>query len=402
MKNFLVSLFITAVLFAQQMEIKSLQVYTTDNKQLPIVLPGDKLTIEFDIAADYEPGLIIKFNFCDKDWQPYDNTFLLNQGYNTAYNLWYEQIPNVSNNVRYHFKDKFPNYDVTFPFSGKWKFFITDSNNPDKVYAEGKFFVIKPQINVNPRLSRYRLNSSYEPITELQRSYDLRVNFYLSDTLHPMDLNYVEVIENKKVDYPIIITKEKKSGHRYYETNGAKEFTFIATDIRPGNEYRQVNLRDRNRYQPPLTNAHYDGFDYNRFQQEGTSDFNGGFELVDFMDDYADYMLVEFEYSPESFLRNNIYLVGAFTDWKVLPQFKLTDEGGIYKVTTELKRGVYDYQYVLGSEYGSEVENIDWYALEGNFWETSNDYYIFVYYKSLQYGGYDQIIGYGRIKSGTN
>jgi hypothetical protein len=129
-----------------------------------------------------------------------------------------------------------------------------------------------------------------------------------------MDLNYVEVIENKKVDYPIIITKEKKSGHRYYETNGAKEFTFIATDIRPGNEYRQVNLRDRNRYQPPLTNAHYDGFDYNRFQQEGTSDFNGGFELVDFMDDYADYMLVEFEYSPESFLRNNIYLVGAFTD----------------------------------------------------------------------------------------
>lgn len=401
MKNFLIFFFIVASLFAQQVEIKSLQVYTVNNDQLPVVLPGDKLNIEFDVAANYAPGLIIKFRFCDRNWIPYDNTFLLNQGYNTAYNLWFDQIPTVSDNVRYHFKDTFPNIDVSFPFSGKWMFFITDSNDPDIVYSEGKFFVIKPQINVNPRLSRYRLNSSYEPVTELQRAYDLRVNFYLADTLHPMDLNYVEVIENKKIDYPILIKKESGNKHRYYETNGSVEYTFIVNDLRPGNEYRQVNLRNHNKYQPPLTSAHYNGFDYNRFLQEADKDFNGGFNLINYENNYADYMMVEFEYSPESSLSKDIFLVGAFNDWKVLPEYQLTNEGGIYKVTTDLKRGVYDYQYVLGSKYGNEIENIDWYTLEGNFWETSNYYYIFVYYKSLNYGGYDQIIGYARTNSGN-
>ncbi|MDZ7765628.1 MAG: hypothetical protein U5K00_14625 [Melioribacteraceae bacterium] len=38
--------------------------------------------------------------------------------------------------------------------------------------------------------------------------------------------------------------------------------------------------------------------------------------------------------------------------------------------------------------------------MEGNFWETTNLYYIFVYYKSLELGGYDQIIGYTIIDSG--
>jgi len=401
MKKYLVFFFITLSLFAQQLEIKSLQAYTAENNQLPVVLLGDKLTIEFDIVAASQPGLVIKFRFCDKDWEPYDNVFLLNQGYNTAYNLWFDQIPNASSEVNYHFKDRFPNIDVTFPFSGKWKFFITDSNNPDEVYAEGRFYVIDPQVNVNPRLSRNRLNSSYEPITELQRAYDLRVNFYLADTLHPMDLNFVEVIENNKIDYPILLYKENRNKYHYYETNGSSEFTFIATDIRPGNEYRQVNLNDHNKYQPPLTSAHYDGYDYTRFLREGSKDFNGGYKLVNYTNNYADYMMVEFEYSPESFLNNDIFLVGAFTNWKILPEYRLTKDGGIYKVTTELKRGIYDYQYVLGIEDGDEIRNIDWYTLEGNFWETSNYYYVFVYYKSLQYGGYDQIIGYARINSGN-
>jgi hypothetical protein len=78
----------------------------------------------------------------------------------------------------------------------------------------------------------------------------------------------------------------------------------------------------------------------------------------------------------------------------------MQNSGGIYTVTTELKRGIYDYQYVTAIDNGNSIDNVDWYSLEGNFWETSNDYYIFVYYKSLKNGGYDQIIGYTKINSG--
>ncbi|MCZ7603884.1 MAG: DUF5103 domain-containing protein [Ignavibacteriales bacterium] len=402
MKKIIVFLLLSISIFSQQVEIKSLQVYSTTNNELPILIGNEKLNIKFDIASDYEPNLLIRFAFCDKDWKPYENTFLQNQSYNTAYNLWFEQIPNQSSNVRYHYKGQFPNVDVTFPFSGKWKFFVTDSNNPDIIFTEGKFYVIKPQVNVYSQLDTYRLNSSEERINELQRSLELKVDFVLQDSMYAMDLSHVEVVENKKVDYPIIISKTARRGLRYYETNGARDFTFVALDIRPGNEYRQVDLNDRNRYQPPITTAHYDGFDYNRFQQFGYPDLNGGFELVPFNDSYADYMMVEFEYSPGGFIEKDIFLVGAFNNWKLLPQFKLSQDGNIYKVTTDLKRGIYDYQYVTGYDNGNVIDDIDWYELEGNFWETTNEYYIFVYYKSLNHGGYDQIIGYTRIKSGRN
>ena len=400
MKKILFILLFAIIVFGQEAEIKSLLVYTESPKELAIVRGANKLTIEFDVAAVSEPSFVIEFRFCNKNWQPYESTFLLNQGYNTAYNLWFEQIPVPSGDVRYHYKDTFPNFDVTFPFSGKWMFFVTDANNPDDVYATGKFYVIKNQIGVTAKLDHYRLNSSQEREVELQRTYEMEVSFTLPDTLYPMDLDYVEIIENLKIDYPIQLKQERFGELRSFETNASRGFTFIAKDIKPGNEYRQTNLMDRNKYQPPLTQAHFDGFDYNRFELRAPRDFNGGLELIDYTDKYADYMMVEFEYSPLTNYSSDIYLVGSFSDWYVLPKNKLEREGGIYKVTTELKRGIYDYQYVLGYDNGSEVEEIDWYSLEGNFWETTNNYYIFVYYKSLQLGGYDQIIGYTILESG--
>lgn len=400
MKKILLLTLLAGIVFSQTPEIKSLLVYTTSPKKLPIVEGSSELTIEFDVAAQSEPNLIINFRFCDNNWVPYENTFLLNQGYNTAYSLYYDQIPVPSGNVRYHFKDSFPNFDVSFPFSGKWRFFITDGNNSNDVYAEGKFYVIKSFIPVRATLDKFRLSSSDERVVELQRAYEMRVDLNLPDTLYPMDLDYVEVVANQKVNYPIRLKKDRFNDLRYFETDGSRGFTFIAKDIKPGNENRQADIRDRNRYQPPLTQAHYDGFDYNRFEQRGDRDFNGGLQLVDFRDNYADYMMVEFEYSPLQFISDDIFLVGSFSDWEVLPKNKMQNENGLYKTTMELKRGVYDYQYVTGYDDGNEVENINWYVLEGNFWETTNDYYIFVYYKSQKLGGYDKIIGYTKIESG--
>ena len=68
-------------------------------------------------------------------------------------------------------------------------------------------------------------------------------------------------------------------------------------------------------------------------------------------------------------------------------------------MTIPLKRGIYDYQYVTGEITGNTVEDIDWYTLEGNSWETTNFYYVFLYYNDTDLGGYDHIIGYAKIYS---
>jgi hypothetical protein len=77
------------------------------------------------------------------------------------------------------------------------------------------------------------------------------------------------------------------------------------------------------------------------------------------------------------------------------------DDKGLMNITIQLKRGVYDYQYVTGDVINNKVENIEWEILEGNFWETQNDYFIFLYYRTEEKGGYDKIIGYKKIKSGA-
>ena len=96
---------------------------------------------------------------------------------------------------------------------------------------------------------------------------------------------------------------------------------------------------------------------------------------------------------------DDIFLVGAFNNWQVLPEYKMNQQGGVYSITIPLKRGIYDYQYATGSISGNTVKDIDWYVLEGNSWETSNYYYVFLYYNDPDLGGYDHIIGYEKIYS---
>ena len=68
-------------------EIKSLKVYSyNDQAAIPIIDGGrGSLTIEFDVKNNSEPSFRILFKFCDRDWNPYDNIFLMNNGYNTVY-----------------------------------------------------------------------------------------------------------------------------------------------------------------------------------------------------------------------------------------------------------------------------------------------------------------------------
>jgi len=75
----------------------------------------------------------------------------------------------------------------------------------------------------------------------------------------------------------------------------------------------------------------------------------------------------------------------------------MLNEGGRFTKSLLLKRGAYDYQYVTADIINGEIKNADWQYLEGNSWETSNEYHIFVYYTDPNYGGYDKIIGYKKI-----
>jgi hypothetical protein len=170
-------------------------------------------------------------------------------------------------------------------------------------------------------------------------------------------------------------------------------------DIKPGNEYRQTDLRNTNKFQSGNVKAQFDGIEYPRFDKFGRKDLNGGEELTNYNNDYADYLNVTFSFRPADNFYGNIYLTGAFNNWQVLPAYQMINDGGLYNKTIELKRGIFDYQYVIADFINGEIKNQDWVQLEGNFWETENVYHIFIFYQDPDFGGFDRIIAYQKLTS---
>jgi hypothetical protein len=397
---FFVTLLLINTITAQDIRVKSLKAYTGDENSLPVYTGGeDKLVIEFDIQSDFLPNFNIVFRFCNKDWKPYDNVFLQNIGQNIFYNLDVVRLPQSVDEAKYHFGEGFPddNRQVTFPYSGKWMFYITDSQDTSIVYATGKFYVVYPEVAAKVAVKNIlREDISYFPL-ELGRVFDITTSFELPDEMFPSNVIETEIVENQKLENPVKIDRTFNTNVRQFYWDGSRKFSFTARDIYPGNEYRQVDLRNHNRFIGKDVRAQVDGIENSRFNIQGKNDLNGGSVLTNYKDDYATYMNVKFEIRPPSDISGDIFLTGAFNNWQLLPEYLMEVSGGLYSKTIQLKRGVYDYQYVTADVINGTIKNDNWVALEGNFWETGNDYYIFVYYNEPNLGGYDRIIGYSKI-----
>lgn len=380
--------------------LKSLQYYVNNNvSKLPVIRmnSSDKLTINFEIESIYEPSFNIKFKFCDSEWEPYDNLLLEGIGENTHYNINLNRLPHTTDGAEYYYSEKYPNRDVKFNNSGKWMFFITDSYDEDIIYEWGKFYVVENVVELNTDYQKWRREGSISSNNANDRVINFKANFTIPDSLSPFRIDHLEIVKNFELEYPIIIQKETFSTNRGYEWDGSNNFTFFIRDLEPGNEYRQINLQDKNKYDYPVTRARFDGIEYSRFYSLGSKDFNGGFRLMDRNNVYSDYLVAKFEFKPHEKIYDDIFIVGSFTNWEVLPWYKLQMQNDTYFINIELKRGIYDYQYVSGNLDDEMVADIDWRIFEGNYWETENVYSIFLYYKSPEKGEFDQIISYRQI-----
>jgi hypothetical protein len=403
---FLLILFFTETLLAGGIKVKSLRVFGShDQRSFPIIEYSDKskstITIDFDVESETYPSFIILFKFCDADGKPYDNPFLQNPIYNSERNLMFDNLPSNVRGAQYHYTCKFPNSNVQFPFSGKWCFEIVDIQNNHMVFGTGKFFVVYPEAKLDVQFAKETQEGSTSPLVSLDRTISIRTDFTLPDSLFNTNVRKVELVNNRKLDYPVVIDRMAVTADKFFEWNASNKFSFIVRNIKPGNYYRETDTRDYNVYNSSKVDAKFGNIETSNFFTKTRKDMNGGTELMDYRNSYADYLNVAFKLRAPENIKVPIFLVGSFTGWKVLPEFEMYDDNGLMNISVELKRGAYDYQYVTGQVVNDNVENIDWQILEGNFWETENEYYIFLYYQTVEKGGYDKIIGYKKITTGA-
>jgi hypothetical protein len=131
------------------------------------------------------------------------------------------------------------------------------------------------------------------------------------------------------------------------------------------------------------------------------TDLNGNYyidkEKSDDRHTEADYVYVHFILElPSVYSANMVYVAGVFNDWSKdeASLMKLNPENGLFEITLLLKQGLYDYCFMTEN---SETRNIDEMEIEGSFYETENDYSIFVYFHD-QFKRYDRLTGYLPIK----
>jgi hypothetical protein len=408
-KKCFIFIFLSAILISNsysQVKIKSLRYYPCgDETSLPVIVSGNDiasgLIIEFDLDTKSVPDLDIVFRFCDKNWKPMNNVFLSNYGQNISYNIDFSNLPTSVQYTSYHYKGIFPDQKgaVTFPYSGKYTFYITEAMDTSVVYASGQFYVVFPEVEINVDFKKELLeDKTYYPL-ELGRIFNIKSRFALPDKLFPANVSCMEIVENQKIFNPYIVDRSFNTNIRQFYWDGNRDFTFMIRDIKPGNEYRQTDLRNTNKFQSGNVKAQFDGIEYSRFDKFGRKDLNGGEELTNYNNDYADYLNVTFSFRPADNFYGNIYLTGAFNNWQVLPAYQMINDGGLYNKTIELKRGIFDYQYVIADFINGEIKNQDWVQLEGNFWETENVYHIFIFYQDPDFGGFDRIIAYQKLTS---
>ncbi|HEY2581927.1 MAG TPA: DUF5103 domain-containing protein, partial [Mucilaginibacter sp.] len=107
----------------------------------------------------------------------------------------------------------------------------------------------------------------------------------------------------------------------------------------------------------------------------------------------ADYSRILFSLATKkSPSEGNAYIVGQFNDYKLDDNSKLNFDSinGKYFTNQFLKQGVYDYAYEwVDKSTGKADDN----ALEGNHFETENDYQVLVYYRPAG-ARWEELVGY--------
>lgn len=107
----------------------------------------------------------------------------------------------------------------------------------------------------------------------------------------------------------------------------------------------------------------------------------------------CDYTFVHFSLPLQSpLLGGTVNVFGALTGWNANKSNEMTwnFNTSSYELSLLLKQGYYNYQYVYVPQGATSADHTN---IEGSFWETQNEYQIFIYFSDYS-ARYDRLVGY--------
>lgn len=377
---------------------------------LPILQLGGgdaQVAVSFDeMSHDYH-RYVYRLEHCDVNWQTTASLF-----YTEYANITQEDVPiedyTESRNVTTHYTHysfDFPNPDMRPTLSGNYRLTILcDDDDPIPV-AEVCFCVVEPLVGVQAGLTT-------DTEVDIHASHQ-QVTFAVDCTALPArdlrDEVTTLVIQNGRLDNAVMGAPPSYVNGQRLIWDHQRELVFDA-----GNEYRKYEILSE-RY-PGLHTEHiryHDPFlhatlmtDEPRRNYLASEDQNG-LNVIRNTDNFDDateteYMITHFALAlPEPLPDADVYLNAQWTTGGLCPAWQLHyDEASqAYLGAFMLKQGYYNYQYLVvprtsrrGTLRGCTA------PIEGNYYQTSNDYTILVYYH--QPGArYTRLVGAASVSS---
>jgi len=293
----------------------------------------------------------------------------------------------------------FPNEDIYLKVSGNYlvQVFPKNSNQP---ILHACFSVIEPIIPISMEVTSRTdkgMNNLYQ-----------QVNFsitYGNEVKTPMQDLKVYVQQNNRIDNEAILVKPLSVQYNklVYEHNPALIFD-------AGNEYRSFEMITHQYAGLNIETIEFHAPYYHavlrpdliRSQRPYTflEDINGRFVVrslsgTDFNYE-ADYRIVHFYLPCEKPFTDDVYILSeAFNnllDERSQMEYSVQDKG--YVKVALLKEGYYNYLYVTQKDQQSPASAA---AIEGNFFQTENEYRVMVYFRPMG-GRYDRLVGVKTIQ----
>ncbi len=371
------------------------------NQEAPLIFKFDDFSAE---VKNYYYTVI----HCDADWNEsylvqdeYLDGFPENplDDYALSFNTTFEYV---------NYQLLLPNENMRFRISGNYVLVVYEDNDKEKIVITQRFYVVENRVQIEGTVRRATLDAFKGENQEID------FTIYHEDVVIENPLNDVKVVimQNNRWDNAIrdlkpLFVRERRLVYDYNRENvfeAGNEFRYfdIRTNRIPGENvlstdfhrpyYHKTLMTDEVRVNKPF-------FQYKEMNGKYVVESQDP-EVRDY-DTECDYVFTHFSLPLESILLGgSVNVFGALTGWNANKSNEMTwnFETSQYELTLLLKQGYYNFQYVYVENGSTVADNKN---IEGSFWETENDYQIFVYYKSFS-DRYDRLVGYRLLNSIEN
>jgi len=386
--------------------IKTVQLFNPQtNDQTPIIrMSGEYLILSFDDLNTGFQEYNYKIEHYNADWTPsgvFQSEYL--DGYSSDYIRDYRNSFNTYQNYT-HYRLMIPNQNMRLKLPGNYAIsvYTRDENHPVftkrfALYEERKVTVgVQAERGIGTGDHNQRLNvvvsSGQVNLTETPDGSTLFImkNGNWEDNL---TITKPSFIKNTQLTYR----------DQNYLFEGNSEYLWFDTktiDV-PAMSTERIFQADDGLYHTILR-SDFQKWNLGYFDE---SDVNGAFyvrnvKLADqnLSGSQADYTWVHFALDEfdDSGGTKEIYVVGAFNNWQLVPEYQLKlSDSNYWEVAVLLKQGYYNYQYAV---LDRSTQTVSYSAINGSFWQTENTYQALFYYRPWGVR-YDVLMGYGEANT---